>query len=217
VPRVTPPHFVVPLADLDYGPKSVRGALTKEWLTEALSDTDATPREEGEVALVLSLVGKDVLVRGKVQASLQMPCARTLEPVDISVETELHLLLRQAAPDPRAGTHRKHGQKAGEPSDSRGGGRAGHGRGSDSWEQTPELDDSDAALDTFEGEEIVLDSFIREFLVLELPMMPLRSDLREAPEPAIRAPSEPAERLLDPRLAPLAALASRLREENEKE
>ena len=79
----------------------------------------------------------------------------------------------------------------------------------------------DAAQDTFDGEQIVLDPFLREFILLELPMFPVRQDLPSLPVEARasapdfrpldpRAPSQESETPLDPRLAPLAELKDRL-------
>ncbi|MGC4089731.1 MAG: hypothetical protein QM756_17955 [Polyangiaceae bacterium] len=80
-----------------------------------------------------------------------------------------------------------------------------------------ELSDSDAARDTFDGERIVLDDFVREFLVLELPMYPRRSDLPSDRSPAIAPPStETPEASVDPRLLPLASIASRLRDQKKE-
>jgi hypothetical protein len=82
------------------------------------------------------------------------------------------------------------------------------------WEETPVLTDEDAGKDTYEGHEIVLDGFVREFLILELPMFPRRSDLptdTAAANPPLPAGNQPGEQApLDPRLSPLAELKSRL-------
>jgi hypothetical protein len=60
----------------------------------------------------------------------------------------------------------------------------------------------------------VLDGFAREFLLLELPMFPRRSDLPTdtlAANPPLPADSQPGGQVpLDPRLSPLAELKSRL-------
>ena len=78
-----------------------------------------------------------------------------------------------------------------------------------------------AAQDTYDGEQVVLDSFVREFILLDLPMTPLRSDLPLAEDAAIAPPSGSAdsaagtEQTVDPRLAPLAAIAHRLRKDKE--
>jgi len=96
------------------------------------------------------------------------------------------------------------------------------------WEHAPELSSQDAALDTFEGEQITLDPFVREFILLELPMFPVRQDLPSLPVNArASAPGSAGEPTasgngpadskgdatpLDPRLAPLAELKDRLRQ-----
>ena len=65
----------------------------------------------------------------------------------------------------------------------------------------------------------MLDEFVREYIILELPMAPVRSDLRAQDKPAIPAPPEDAiadaGKQIDPRLAPLAAVAVRLKHEKE--
>jgi uncharacterized metal-binding protein YceD (DUF177 family) len=100
-------------------------------------------------------------------------------------------------------------ERAGRP---KGPAKAGTGEGH--WEETPILDDETAGQDTYEGHEIVLDDFVREFLILELPMFPRRSDLptdTPAANPPLPAGSQPGgDKPLDPRLSPLAELKSRL-------
>jgi uncharacterized metal-binding protein YceD (DUF177 family) len=63
------------------------------------------------------------------------------------------------------------------------------------------------------GETLVLDSFLREFILLELPMNPIRSDLRPRTERATAPRPAPTERT-DPRLAPLAALLAQMRDKS---
>jgi uncharacterized protein len=71
----------------------------------------------------------------------------------------------------------------------------------------------EAELDTYDGETIVLDDFIREALILELPNFPLCSEacpgIRPV-EPAAEAGSGSASDRIDPRLAPLSALREAL-------
>ncbi len=70
----------------------------------------------------------------------------------------------------------------------------------------------EAELDTYVGDEIVLDGFIREAILLELPIFPLCSETC----PGIGAPasenaeSTSAEESIDPRLAPLMELKKRV-------
>jgi uncharacterized protein len=67
-----------------------------------------------------------------------------------------------------------------------------------------------AAEDTYDGEEVILDPFVRESIILEFPAFPLRSDLRSEDSGAIGAP-QAAEAAIDPRLLPLKELAARLK------
>jgi DUF177 domain-containing protein len=205
--------FFVSVADLERGPRSVSWPLTRAWLGGALADTDATPLEDGQLDVTLTKSGRDVLVRGRLRARVSMPDSRTLEPVELELAPELFLMLSPACP-PEAARRRSRGKGKGrapagrdEPPTAQ---RKGKSRG---WPEDPELSDGDAAADTYDGEEVLLDRFVREFILLELPMV-AHKDLRSAPPPAI-GPLPPAadeqQERVDPRLAPLAAIADRLR------
>lgn len=243
-------QFVVPLRDLDDGPKTLRGEIGVEWLGHALQGTEATPTgEKGSVDLELSKSGQQVLVRGTVAVAVTVPCARTLAPIDLQLKPEILLLLRRVDPPPNRAqaTSRHAGRKQGKQAQSlrsaggsqhaqerhRPGGRSTKSERKGGWEHGAELTSLDAAQDTFEGEQIVLDSFLREFIVLELPMFPVRQDLPSLPVDArASAPgsrkepggSDPtpaparadAESTVDPRLAPLAELKDRLRQQKKQ-
>lgn len=222
-------HFVVPLADLEDGPKAVSWELSPAWLARVLEGTDAQPRQPGQLELELSKSGSEVLVRGRAQVSVTMTCTRSLEPMEVVIEPDIFLMLAQAQ-EPTRGRGARRGGSAGargrstdakQPHAATSAKIAGKGtsRRGGGWSDDPELSKHDAAQDVFRGERVELDEFIREFILLELPMTPMRSDLRNAPEPAsARAPAEPAgAKPVDPRLAPLAAIASRLREQKDKE
>jgi uncharacterized metal-binding protein YceD (DUF177 family) len=171
-------------------------------------------------------------VRGKLTADLTLPCVVTLDPVPVPVRTDILLMLspksgattaheshvaRRKARPPKAETPGSPEKPARErPQRGKSAGKAeGH------WEETPILDDETAGQDTYEGHEVVLDDFIREFLILELPMFPRRSDLPTddaAANPPLPADSQPGgEKPLDPRLSPLAELKSRLEQKIKKE
>lgn len=194
-------------------------SVPKDWLVGALSDTDATPGDvPGRLTVSVSKSGRDYVVLGQVETELVFPCARTLDPAPYVVRSQLTLLLRRTAADsggrsPRGPRHKTRAQQR---------------------EADLELSDEDVAGDTFTGDNIVLDDFVREQLLLEFPMVPLRSDLRSAstaaiapaPEiPAVKAdgsgaqpapgPTEPTK--LDPRLAPLLDIANELAAKLKKE
>ena len=236
------PNFVVPVRDLDDGPKKLSGEISLDWLRAALDGSEATPTDRaGTLELELSKNGREVLVRGVARVPVIVPCARTLAPIPLELAPEILLLLRRADPVDRqragAGSHdpkprggrgkRERGEAArpGKPSADHG--TRAQARGG--WADDPELGPTDAAQDTFEGEQIVLDSFLREFILLELPMFPVRQDLPSLPvevrasgpdvrqNPDSGAPSPESETPLDPRLAPLAELKDRLRQKQNKE
>jgi uncharacterized metal-binding protein YceD (DUF177 family) len=225
------PELVVPVADLERGSKHVEFVLSDAWLRRALEGTDATITAPGKLDVTLSKNGTEVLVRGTLEVDLTLPCVVTLDPVPVPVRTEVLLMLAPAGgattgheshtlrrrPRPAkaetAGSTEKSAPNKGERSKSLG---KGEGR----WEETPELTDETAGRDTYDGHEIVLDHFTREFLILELPMFPRRSDLPTdgpAANPPLPAGSQAGgDKPLDPRLSPLAELKSRLEQQKFK-
>jgi uncharacterized protein len=234
-PSAARPIFVVSVKDLDDGPKTLSGEISIDWLRNALEGSEATPADRGgslEVHLSKN-GGREVLVRGVVRVSVIVPCARTLAPIALDLSPEILLLLRRteaaperqrgaAAPDakPRAKrAKRERGDSTGAAPEGAGArhGRPGGNHGTRAqprggWDDDPELGPIDAAQDTFEGEQIVLDPFIREFILLELPLFPVRQDLPSLPvEARASAPDfQESETSIDPRLAPLAELKDRL-------
>ena len=223
---MTRPAFAVPVADLDRGPKSVRFSVPEAWLRQAFADTNAEPVGDGNLEVELLKTGRSVMVRGGAQARVTVPCVVTLDPLPFELSPEIFLLLSPAAPEAPAARpsppRRGRPQGAGpEPAGERKKGKNGKNRGrahGDADDGDLELSGDDAAKDTFDGETVVLDGFLREFLVLELPLYPRRADLPSEPTPAIAPPSpapEP-EPTVDPRLQPLAAIAKRLEEQNKE-
>jgi uncharacterized protein len=213
------PLFSFPVADLEHGDREIEAEIPIEWLRTAFVGTEALPRDRpGRLEVTLSKSGKDVMIRGRAEAYVVMPCARTLDPVDVDLNTEIFLLLSPGPVSPhRPARVRKTSEKAAprpapaKPADAK----------RKKKEEEKVLSEEEAAEDTYDGETVVLDPFLTEFLVLELPMFPLREDLRSGATPAIERDPEPAEtgpaerEVLDPRLAPLAAIASRLRQKKE--
>jgi uncharacterized protein len=252
---------VVRLADLEAGPLRLQLPITSDWLRQVLEGTEAHPWlardggvDEGELAVQVSTSGRNVLVRGRMRAAVTLPCARTLDPANYHLESEVFLLLSPATPAAHPGqlghaghgaghrgrASRDEGAGGGKGSKERGGRGGELGRGQKGpvaapttgaktsgkkkgeWSEDPELSEEEAALDTFSGDQIVLDDFLREFILLELPMFPVREDLRSESFEGSSAPPDGAqatgaslpegERPLDPRLSPLADLKARLDE-----
>jgi len=210
---VTKAVFTVPVADLERGPKTVTFTLDEAWLRHTLEDSQATPRGPGSVTVELSKNGPDVMVRGRLEVSLSMPCVVTLDPVDVDLNPEIFLMLAPASTENTGKSPKK--SRRGEQKAEVAGAPAAKRRRSakEDDEEGEELDPVTAARDVFQGSQIELDPFFREFLILELPMFPRRSDLPSTEGPAIGPPSaatEGQEPVIDPRLLPLAALRSRL-------
>jgi len=210
--------FVVPLADLERGPKHAVWVLDETWLNAALEGAEAQARRVGRVELTLTKDGRQVLVKGTISAALTMPCAWTLEPVDVDVTSEMLLMLSPApSSTPAVKKPRKAGGSA-KLNDFAAAKAEASSMGRLAKERT--LSDEEAAQDHYFGDEIVLDAFIREFILLELPMVPLRSDLREKDKPAIPGPPEETQegpgKQIDPRLAPLAEIAGRLKNDTKE-
>jgi uncharacterized protein len=211
---VSSSEFVVSLADLERGPKHVTWRVLPGWLEKALDGTEASPgAEPGSLDVELSKNGREVMARGSLRVGLTMPCARTLEPVPVEVNSDIFLLLSPAAEPDAAARRPRRAERGKAPAAKGKAAQKPAGKSGGGWSEDPVLSDADAARDTYSGDAIVLDSFIREFLLLELPMVPMQKGLPSDEAPTIAASSvgSPAERPVDPRLLPLAAIANRLR------
>lgn len=180
---------VLSLHDLDSGGKSYASEISVPWLLGALEGTSVDPvGEPGRVEVRYSKTSTDVIVKGHATARLSTPCARCLEPTVFEANGELTLLLV-----PTTGAKAAYAKgKAGAPGS----------------EKREEFTPDDAALDTYEGEKVNLDPFIREALLLEVPPFPLcRDDCQGIGPPPDSTGS--AEKPVDPRLAPLLALSAK--------
>lgn len=201
---MTQAHFSIPVADVERDAQQRSWPITREWLELALESTDARPGESaGQVEVNVMKNGPEFLVRGRVRVQVVLPCARTLEDAVYDLTPELFLVLRKA---PQAAQRAARRERHQSPKAKR------------KEEAEALLSDEDAARDTFTGDHIPLDPFMREQILLELPMFPLRSDLRSEQATAIRPPSgnlesgaaADREAEIDPRLAPLAEIAEKL-------
>lgn len=114
----------------------------------------------------------------------------------------------------------KKAPKTSKPDEKKGkaGSKAAHGGRKEKESKAPdeyEFTAEEADTDTYDGDTVVLDAFVREALLLEMPNFPLCSDTCPGIRPAAAAPEAPAgvnpkNDVLDPRLAPLAALSASL-------
>jgi len=197
------PEFVYPIKDLQNGLQEINAPLSTDWLRAVLSDTELEPAPQpaGEVQVRVSMSGKDVVVRGTVQATVIMECGRCLTRIPVLVQGELSLLLTPAKAAPVA---EGKASRAGQASKDRPKKR----RGSDA---ELEFGADDADSDTYTGDEVVLDGFLREAILLELPIFPLCSEECPGIGAVPLQPAQPADQppSLDPRLAPLLEFQKR--------
>lgn len=232
------PLFTIPVRDLDNGPKVIRGPIPVDFLSSLLADTDVSPYGDAEAHLSLTIENTDpqILVRGQMDVTIAVPCARTLDPAVYRLQPDIFLLLAPAGSDPfksqsvqkRARTPRTPERLAEVAAKKAAAGKPPtRPKAKGAWDNDPELGEQDAAFDTYSGDQIVLDDFIREFILLEIPMVPLREDLRSLPIEASPPPpsGDPRakegsgaheEKPVDPRLSPLAELKAKL-EQKKKE
>lgn len=201
--------FVITAADIDASGRSIEAELPVDWLDKQLADCDVKATAPGFLSVRLSLSGKEVVVRGKARASLEAPCGRCLSPAKVDAEAELGLLLQPAKtppPEPSADSRAAKGAGKGAASSGQAAGKSKRpAKEKDLPEYEFSSDEADA--DTYDGETVVLDEFIREAILLELPIFPLCSEdcagIRPASSDAVDEGAEPR---VDPRLAPLGAL-----------
>jgi uncharacterized protein len=206
---MTSPLLQIAAVDIETSGRDVDVVLPAEWLARELADTDVGGAGPAHFTGRLSRSGADIVVRGHVTARVSVPCARCLAPTFADVDGELSLLLKAVTPEPV----RK--AKPSKPSSRARAARAAEAAEPAREPAKPKRDaeyeftSAEAELDVYDGETVVLDPFVREAILLEVPNFPLCSD---ACAGIPRGPSEEpeAEGSIDPRLSPLAALRSKL-------
>ena len=208
--------------------------LTADWLDGQFAEAGLRgQRGANEGARVfgrLSRSDDDIVVRCRIAAAVDAECVRCLDPAHLIIDADLSLLLRlvQRGGGARAAGARSGAARSGlaKVAGSKGiaskgiaskGASAGsskaslpRARGGESTEEY-EFAANEAEVDSYDGETVVLDAFVREAILLEIPNFPLCSDAC----PGIRPGPAPRERLelptpVDPRLAPLGAFKKQL-------
>jgi len=198
------PLFTIPANDIDTAGYPVDADLPIDWLASELEVGDLTAKSPGHFTGRLSRTGlgtgnpNEIVVRGRVRAELTTPCARCMDPSTVNVDTDMTLLLKPA-PTAAKGPPKADRKRA------NGNGKAPAKTEEEEYEFTSE----EADFDLYDGDTIVLDPFIREAILLEVPNFPLCSDACPGIRPADLERAEPAP-AIDPRLAPLNALRERL-------
>ncbi len=212
------PLLAVTANDIDTAGYPIDAGLPVEWLDHELADALVHAVAPGHIAARLSRSGKCVVVRGRVKAEVEAPCVRCLGPTRTAVDADLSLLLVPTASAKAAHghghAHGAHGTRT--PSGGKGDEAVGAAkdRRTTAKDEEYEFSAEEAEHDTFDGETVILDEFVREVLLLELPNFPLCSEACAGirPRAAVQSGSTSAEtkKPLDPRLQPLSALRAKL-------
>src|SRR5438445_4314594 len=125
--------FVFSIHDLDLAGRDAEFTITPAWVRGALEGCELQPAgPDGRLDVHLTKTGNEILVQGQVDVELTIPCARCLAPVELRPHIELALLLFPSS-------------SGGPPARREGPSRE------------PSPDDGD--VDTYEGDEVVLDRF----------------------------------------------------------
>ena len=202
------PLFTIPANDIDTSGFPVDADLPIDWLATELAEGDLTARAPGHFTGRLSRTGigtgnpEEIVLRGRVTAELSTPCARCMDPSAVSVNAQMTLLLR---PAPSAKPTTPKGDRKRAHASTNGVGKPPAKLEEEEYEFTSE----EADYDLYDGDTVILDPFIREAILLEVPNFPLCSDACPGIRRADLERAEPAP-AIDPRLAPLSALRERL-------
>ncbi len=185
----------VPVNDIDTAGMSAELEIPVAWLESQLSEADASARAAGELKVRLSRSGRaDVVVRGQIAAEIELPCARCLAPTAVSVRAELSLLLKPKAggPPPKAPSSRGTMKKPASATPAPVAVPKGPAKTAESSKKAAtkrpaaeyEFSSEEADLDEYDGERVVLDGFVREAILLELPSFPLCGETCDGGEQA---------------------------------
>lgn len=159
------------------------------WVRSAFEAAEVEPASDGEIgqlSLNAHRNGDELLLHGTLTADIRTPCVRCLSPAPVRVDTGLVGVLALPPVDRRP---------------------AGRGAKAQVNEDEDDGDRLDPALVV--GDSVHMDDWVREHIVLELPMRPVCGDDCNGLEvPAhIRPPEDfGAEQEVDPRLLPLMKL-----------
>jgi uncharacterized protein len=185
------PLIAISANDIDLAGVAVDVELPREWISARLEDEDVRATANGKLTARLSRTGKaDVVVRGHVTASVEAPCARCLKPTPVDVKGELALVLKPKAPasPPLSGRLEQNRTRPSPPSGSKapapelpraaGEKKPHREKGKPMRAASPEYEFSseEADVDEYDGETVILDPFVREAILLELPNFPLCSE-----------------------------------------
>jgi uncharacterized metal-binding protein YceD (DUF177 family) len=155
-------------------------ALEASWLASVLEGTELASTGPGRARVRFDLDGRDVTLSGDFALRVHAECVACLKPVDLDVASEFQLQLEPAGAKPAKGA----------------------------LPDEVELTADELDVDHYEDGRIDLAHWLREQVLLEVPVHPRHPE--ECPEPLrvdAPAPNEPPS--VDPRLMPLLKFAQK--------
>ena len=165
------PEIKISVGDLDAGGKQLTFRLRAAWIRGILEDHEATAAgTDGVLDVRASRSGNDVVVHGTLEAQLEVPCARCLAPVPLTIHQTLSLLFVPGRAAPAL---------AGPKTEESAGKYEARGRSKKKKRLEPEeyeMSAADADTLPYDGEIVVLDDVVRDELILETPIFPLCSE-----------------------------------------
>lgn len=194
------PALSIPIHDLDNLGKDYVFALDEAWLRQAFQESGVRgdTSQPGRVEVHAQLNGREVLVHGRAEARLLTECGRCLKDLPVDVACDLAALY---TPD-----------------------ESGRGAGRREEDEELDIDPDEPDREFYQGDHVVIDDLVRDYLLLELPMQP-RCELGwscpnlDVPEhmrsaDGVQSGKGFGEGTVDPRLMPLKKL---VKNEPEKE
>ncbi|MBI5501750.1 MAG: DUF177 domain-containing protein [Deltaproteobacteria bacterium] len=139
-------RIVIDLHDVSEHEGSWTFPLTRDWSAAAFKDCDVAPAgEDGLLEVGVTPTGKDYLVQGRLRIGLAGTCVRCLRPTSLEINTPIAVLF---VPGPVV---------VREPAKD------------DGAEAEP---DEGPDVEHYQGHRLILDEYVRDTILLEVPMNP---------------------------------------------
>jgi len=143
-------RFVIDVHDVPTHEGSWVFPIPQEWGRGAFEGCEVEALEQpGEIEVRVTKAGEGYLVEGRVRLTVAATCVRCLQPVPLEIDAPIAALF---VPGP-----------AGEP--------AGARDGAEGEDEEPRPDDG-PEVEHFQDHRLVLDSYVRDTILLEVPMNP---------------------------------------------
>ena len=139
-------RFVIDLHDVAQHEGSWTFPLTREWREAVFhgSDVGAGGDDDGRLEVRVTQAGKEFLVQGRLHVALSATCGRCLRPTPVEVEADVAVLF---VPGPVVVREPAKEEDDAEP-------------------------DEGPDVEHYQGQSIVLDDYVRDTILLEVPMNP---------------------------------------------